>query len=661
MKKVYSVVLSMAVLLVFGVGTVFAQTTSELTTTKLQSMIESLQLEIQTLQNEIKSESDENKAEFTQESEYTERPDLVISGAEIYEMSNCSYTSYDGIACGAGYKYEFRLTLKNRGNENFVTNNGLEVQHNLADTEKGELTGYQTVSPNSGSQILVPAGESKAISFEAILEEEALEQVTFTVNDPERPNKRFVKIISESNYDNNSRTFSFDDILKANYQPISEENKAILSNNQSTEGSAEQTYVDENQADEGKQTQDEATGIQEGNKRGGQVNAEDAVSDTPAPGTVRVLAQVNSCDLQTATPTCELAIEEVLAYGMSTPIMSGDTELTVSVEGQADAELETVDTKTAMTLNSLQPRPSDADGPVWELLKLEESDSKTKIDEGNSILPEQAAGQARIARQLDQGDRGPDVRQLQELLAANNEIYPEGLVTGYYGPLTAQAVSRLQQRSGLPSVGRVGPRTLDQVNSLLTDGAGQSGVIPPELLQAPGLNGRRGNVSTSSSVTSSASSTVFLRYSVPRSLDVVTDGDRIGRELEIMFSGDYNLYSKIYRKADEDRYTEKQLMHSGTVSDSRLDDLQGLLADSGFYDYPTMVPQFEGRPKIDGPSGTISIMARPDTQASIKEVKYKEGARGGSYPSDFKGVERNLSSLIRDISARSAQSEAERK
>ena len=135
--------------------------------------------------------------------------------------------------------------------------------------------------------------------------------------------------------------------------------------------------------------------------------------------------------------------------------------------------------------------------------ETDDDSEDTEATSSSNQLPEQAAAQAGIARQLDQGDRGPDVRQLQELLASNSEIYPEGLVTGYYGPLTAQAVSRLQERAGLPSVGRVGPRTRSQINTLLNEGAGQSGVIPPGLLQASGLQGQRGNTGTSGSATSS--------------------------------------------------------------------------------------------------------------------------------------------------------------
>jgi len=64
------------------------------------------------------------------------------------------------------------------------------------------------------------------------------------------------------------------------------------------------------------------------------------------------------------------------------------------------------------------------------------------------------------------GDRGEQVRQIQQLLAQDSDIYPEGLVTGYYGDLTAQAVSRLQAEAGLPQVGRVGQETLNYLLSV---------------------------------------------------------------------------------------------------------------------------------------------------------------------------------------------------
>jgi len=66
---------------------------------------------------------------------------------------------------------------------------------------------------------------------------------------------------------------------------------------------------------------------------------------------------------------------------------------------------------------------------------------------------------------LQRGDRGPEVTRLQQLLATDPTIYPEGIVTGFYGSLTELAVGRFQIKYGVllgpssPGYGRVGPRT----------------------------------------------------------------------------------------------------------------------------------------------------------------------------------------------------------
>lgn len=84
-----------------------------------------------------------------------------------------------------------------------------------------------------------------------------------------------------------------------------------------------------------------------------------------------------------------------------------------------------------------------------------------------------ASAQSRepITSQLDVGARNDNVTRLQTFLAANRTIYPEGLVTGYYGPLTARAVAQFQIAYGLPPVGRVGPLTLARINSLIAAGS----------------------------------------------------------------------------------------------------------------------------------------------------------------------------------------------
>ena len=46
---------------------------------------------------------------------------------------------------------------------------------------------------------------------------------------------------------------------------------------------------------------------------------------------------------------------------------------------------------------------------------------------------------------LSQGARGPQVEDLQNILKSDPAIYPEGLTTGYYGPLTKRAVDKLNR------------------------------------------------------------------------------------------------------------------------------------------------------------------------------------------------------------------------
>lgn len=93
----------------------------------------------------------------------------------------------------------------------------------------------------------------------------------------------------------------------------------------------------------------------------------------------------------------------------------------------------------------------------------------------------------RLISQLRFGMTGDDVKLLQEILATDPDIYPEGLITGRYGRLTEQAVKRFQKRACLGQVGNVGPQTLSKINELLTEGAGNSGKVPAGLLRAPGI------------------------------------------------------------------------------------------------------------------------------------------------------------------------------
>ncbi len=93
----------------------------------------------------------------------------------------------------------------------------------------------------------------------------------------------------------------------------------------------------------------------------------------------------------------------------------------------------------------------------------------------------------KFTKTLRWGVRGNEVRELQKFLKEFPDVYPEGLVTGYFGLFTERAIKRFQEKQGIESVGIVGPKTIAKLNELLTSGAGASGVIPPGLIIAPGI------------------------------------------------------------------------------------------------------------------------------------------------------------------------------
>lgn len=64
-----------------------------------------------------------------------------------------------------------------------------------------------------------------------------------------------------------------------------------------------------------------------------------------------------------------------------------------------------------------------------------------------------------FTRDLHRGQQSDEIRDLQEILKSDPSIYPEGLVTGYYGKLTESAIKKLQGRYGLPETGTLDDAT----------------------------------------------------------------------------------------------------------------------------------------------------------------------------------------------------------
>lgn len=86
---------------------------------------------------------------------------------------------------------------------------------------------------------------------------------------------------------------------------------------------------------------------------------------------------------------------------------------------------------------------------------------------------------------LQEGMSDADIKKIQEILATDSAVYPEGKVTGYFGPLTKDAVKRFQTRHQLAVTGVIDEETRDLLEEYLHEGFG--GTIPPGLLKAPGI------------------------------------------------------------------------------------------------------------------------------------------------------------------------------
>ncbi len=93
-----------------------------------------------------------------------------------------------------------------------------------------------------------------------------------------------------------------------------------------------------------------------------------------------------------------------------------------------------------------------------------------------------------LYRQLQLGSKGADVSSLQSFLGEDPTIYPQGLVTGYFGSLTKSAVSNFQSRNGIATFGRVGPATLTVINEQMAGGVDAGANISAPIITSAGVS-----------------------------------------------------------------------------------------------------------------------------------------------------------------------------
>lgn len=109
-----------------------------------------------------------------------------------------------------------------------------------------------------------------------------------------------------------------------------------------------------------------------------------------------------------------------------------------------------------------------------DALKVEIKETKAEIKNAKREL--------KFVRSLTRGMSGDDVRDLQELLAQDPTLFSMANITGFFGPLTEEALRKFQRKHGIEAIGIFGPKTQARILSLFVGKP-----LPPGIIKRLGL------------------------------------------------------------------------------------------------------------------------------------------------------------------------------
>lgn len=181
-------------------------------------------------------------------------------------------------------------------------------------------------------------------------------------------------------------------------------------------------------------------------------------------GAAATTATTQTTTTTTAAPTTATTTTTTATVPTTTAVP------TVAVSGPT---LESVQTKVASAIAKVAALPKN---PTASDLASIQAEIAAILSDIQSIQAAQPTPQGvalgfNFVRPLALGMRNSDVTNLQNALKTDSSIYPEGKVTGYFGPATLKAVQKFQEKYGIASsgsagYGKVGPATRAKLNAL---------------------------------------------------------------------------------------------------------------------------------------------------------------------------------------------------
>lgn len=122
-----------------------------------------------------------------------------------------------------------------------------------------------------------------------------------------------------------------------------------------------------------------------------------------------------------------------------------------------------------------------------------------------------------LTRYLSVGMSGTDVSAVQTFLATDPSLYPQGLVTGYFGAFTKGAVINFQVRNSIVAsagsfgAGRIGPATLPVMNVQMANGMSNTTAAP--IITSVSVNASRNSAAVNWNTNENAKGLVYYSTS----------------------------------------------------------------------------------------------------------------------------------------------------